>query len=308
MKIVSWEPGYRSPFPKTVLTIGNFDGVHLGHRAIFDSVIAEAAGLSAVPAVLTFNPHPQFFFRGAEPPLITTFERKMELIESCGIEVTFVAGANREFYDLEAVDFVHRVLLESLTMASIFVGHDFTFGKGRSGTFELLSRLGRRHDFAVHEKSAVVVEGMVVSSTLIRSLVQEGRVRDAATLLGRDFSVSGRVIRGAGRGSRKLGFPTANIDYAGRLMPLGGVYAVWVVVDGKRYYGVANLGTNPTFGQNDFSVEVYILQFDEDIYGRVIEVGFIDWIRRDITFPGPDELIKQIRDDVAVAERIIEKL
>ena len=306
MKIVSWEPGYRSPYLKTVLTIGNFDGVHLGHRAIFDSVIANARELSAIPAVLTFNPHPQHFFRRSEPPLITTFEKKMELMESCGIEAVFVAGKTREFYDLTAEDFVRQVLLESLKMVSIFVGHDFTFGKGKAGSIELLTRMGREHNFAIHEKSAVVVEGMLVSSTMIRNLVQMGRVSQASALLGRDFSLSGRVIRGVGRG-RKLGYPTANVEYTGRLMPLGGVYVTWVKIDGRQFFGVANLGNNPTFGAGSFSLEVHILDFDEDIYDKVIEVGFIDRIRHEIKFSGPDELIRQIQDDVTVAERMIKR-
>jgi riboflavin kinase / FMN adenylyltransferase len=304
MKIVSWEPGYRSPYVKTVLTIGNFDGVHLGHQSIFASVISEARELSATPAVLTFNPHPQYFFRHAEPPLISAFEKKMELIQSCGIEAVFVAGANREFYALDAEAFVQEVLVESLNMVSVFVGHDFTFGKGKSGTIDLLVTMGQQYGFGVHEKSAVVADGMLVSSTMVRNLVQMGRVREASTLLGREFSVSGRVVRGAGRG-RKLGYPTANIDYSSRLMPLGGVYVTWVEIDGRRFYGVANLGNNPTFGAGNFSFEVYILDFDEDIYDRVIEVGFIDRIRHEIKFSGPDELIKQIRDDISVAERMI---
>ncbi len=303
MKIVSWEPGYRSPYLKTVLTIGNFDGVHVGHQAIFASVIAKARELSAIPAVLTFNPHPQHFFHRGEPPLITTFEKRMELIESYGIEVVFVAGQNSQFYDLDAEAFVRDVLVESLKMAYVFVGHDFTFGKGKSGTIDLLMRLGERYGFGVYEKSAVIVEGMLVSSTMVRNLIQMGQVRDAAMLLGRDFSVSGRVVRGVGRG-KQLGYPTANIDYTGRLMPLGGVYATWAVVDGRRHWGVANLGSNPTFGARDFSFEVYILDFDEDIYDKVIEVGFIDRIRHEIKFSGPAELIRQIRDDITLAKRM----
>jgi riboflavin kinase/FMN adenylyltransferase len=304
MKIVSWEPGYRSPYLKTVMTAGNFDGVHLGHQAIFSSVIAKARELSAIPAVLTFNPHPQYFFRRGEPPLITTFEKRVELIESYGIEAVFVAGKNREFYDLTAEAFVKDVLVDSLKMAYIFVGHDFTFGKGKTGSIDLLTRLGMQYGFGVEEKSAVAVNGVLVSSTMIRNLIQMGRVREAADLLGREFTVSGEVIRGVGRG-RQLGYPTANIDYKGRLMPLGGVYVVWVNIEGRCFYGVANLGNNPTFGSRDFSFEVHILDFDEDIYGKVIEVGLIDRIRYEIKFSGPDELVRQIQDDIAVAERII---
>ncbi|MBN2224040.1 MAG: bifunctional riboflavin kinase/FAD synthetase [Deltaproteobacteria bacterium] len=304
MKIVSWEPNYRSPYLKTVLTAGNFDGVHLGHQAIFSSVIAKARELSAIPAVLTFNPHPQHFFRHGEPPLITTFEKRLKLIESHGIEAVFVAGKNREFYDQDAETFVRGVLLDSLKMAYIFVGHDFTFGKGKTGTIDLLTRLGEQYDFGVEEKSAVVVQGMLVSSTMVRNLIQMGRIKDASVLLGRDFSISGQVVRGVGRG-RQLGYPTANIDYKGRLMPLGGVYVTWVVIDGRRYWGVANLGSNLTFGARNFTIEVHILDFDEDIYDKVIEVGFIDRIRHVVKFSGPDELVRQIRDDITLAERII---
>jgi riboflavin kinase/FMN adenylyltransferase len=304
MKIVNWEPNYRSPYLKTVLTAGNFDGVHLGHQAIFSSVIAKARELSAIPAVLTFNPHPQHFFRRGEPPLITTFEKKMELIESCGIEVAFVAGKDREFYDQDAETFVRGVLLDSLKMAYIFVGHDFTFGKGKTGSIDLLTRLGEQYNFGVEEKGAVVVDGILVSSTMIRNVIQMGRVKDAATLMGRDFSVSGRVVRGVGRG-RQLGFPTANLDYRGRLMPLGGVYVTWVNVDGRVFWGVANLGNNLTFGARIFTFEVHILDFDEDIYDKEIEVGFIDRIRHVVKFSGPDELVRQIQDDITVAEGII---
>jgi riboflavin kinase/FMN adenylyltransferase len=304
MEIVSWEPGYRSPYLKTVLTIGNFDGVHVGHQSIFASVIAKARELGAVPAVLTFNPHPQHFFSRGEPPLITTFEKKMELIESYGIEAVFVAGKDREFYDLPAEAFVHDVLVEGLTMVYAFVGHDFTFGKGKSGTIELLMRLGEEYGFGVCEKSAVSVGGMLVSSTQVRNLVQTGRVRDAAALLGRDFSVTGRVVRGVGRG-RGLGFPTANIDYTGTLMPMGGVYVTWVIIGGRRRWGVANLGSNPTFGSNNFSFEIHILDFNEDIYEDAVEVGFVDRIRDEVKFSGPDELIRQIKDDITVAERMI---
>jgi riboflavin kinase/FMN adenylyltransferase len=304
MEIVSWEPEYRSPYLKTVLTVGNFDGVHVGHQSIFSSVIAKARELSAIPAVLTFNPHPQHFFHRGEPPLITTFKKRMELIESCGIEAVFVAGKNREFYDLSADAFVKEVLVDSLKMIYIFVGHDFTFGKGKTGSIDLLTRLGVQYGFGVEEKTAVTVDGLLVSSTMVRNLIQMGRVGDASRLLGHDFSVSGEVIRGVGRG-RKLGYPTANIDYTGRLMPLGGVYVVWVTIDDRCFYGVANLGNNPTFGTRNFTFEVHILDFDEDIYGRVIEVGFIDRIRYEIKFSGPDELVQQIRDDVTVAERII---
>jgi riboflavin kinase/FMN adenylyltransferase len=307
MDVVNWEPGYRSPYPKTVLSVGNFDGVHLGHRGIFRSVIEKAKALSAVPAVLTFNPHARHFFPRGEPPLITTFEKRMALIAECGIEVVFVAGQSREFYEMSARAFVEEVLVKSLRMVHAFVGHDFTFGKGRQGTIELLARLGNEYGFGVDEKSAVLAEGVPVSSTMVRNLVKIGLVADAAKLLGREFSVTGTVIRGAARRAR-LGYalpPTANIDYTGRLIPLPGVYVVWVAVGGRRIWGVASLGTNPTFGSGPLSLEVHILDFDGEIYGETVEVGFIDRIRDEIRFSGPEELANRIGDDIKIARRII---
>jgi riboflavin kinase/FMN adenylyltransferase len=305
MEVVTWEPGYRAPYPKTVLSVGNFDGVHLGHREIFQSVAEKAKELSAVPAVLTFNPHPQHFFPRGEPPLITTFEKRTALIGECGIEVVFVAGANREFYEMSARTFVEVVLVKSLKMIHVFVGHDFTFGKGRLGTIDLLRELGVEYGFGVDEKSVVSVEGVTVSSTAVRELIKAGRAAEAARLLGRDFSVAGTVIRGAGRG-RRLGYPTANIDYAGTLIPSAGVYLVRVFIDERRFWGVASLGTNPTFGPGGFSLEVHILDFDEDIYGKTIEVAFVDRIRdKMIAFPGPEELSKKIGEDISIARRMI---
>lgn len=304
MKIVQWEKGYRSPYGVTILTVGNFDGVHVGHREIFHCVVEKANELKGTPAVLTFNPHPQHFFSRGEPPLITDFERRAELIASCGIEVLFVAGRTKDFYEMSAEDFVTEVLVKSLKMKYIFVGHDFTFGKGRTGNIDLLMSLGRHLGFGVEEKAAVSVEGMIVSSTMVRNLVQAGNVAQAAKLLGREFSVKGPVIRGVGRG-RQLGFPTANIDYGATLMPPFGVYIVRVVVAGKHFWGVANLGDNPTFGAKKLSFEVYILDFDRDIYDTVIEVGFVDRIRDEIKFSNPEKLIGQIRDDIETARRII---
>jgi riboflavin kinase/FMN adenylyltransferase len=196
------------------------------------------------------------------------------------------------------------VLVKSLDMKYIFVGHDFTFGKGRTGNMGILTSLGRRLGFGVEEKAAVSVEGTIVSSTMVRNLVQAGHVAQAAKLLGREFSVSGPVIRGVGRG-RQLGFPTANIDCSATLMPPSGVYIVRVVMEGRHFWGVANLGNNPTFGARKFSFEVYVLDFDGDIYDKVVEVSFVDRIRDEITFSGPKELVGQIQDDIETARRII---
>ena len=309
MKIIEWEEGYRSPFEKTVLTVGNFDGVHLGHQELFREVTKKAGeigGDRGTPAIITFDPHPQGFFSGHEPPLITDFFRKMEIIESFGIKAAFVCGREKAFYNRSAEEFVKEVLVESLRIEYILVGHDFTFGRGREGDINLLCELAKRYGFTVGEKGAITVGGILVSSTMIRNLILDGQVAEASLLLGREYVVSGKVFRGVGRG-RKLGFPTANIVCQSNLMPPDGVYVVRIRLDHEEHAGVANLGKNPTFGDVPFSFEVHILDFNRDIYERDIEVFFVSRIRGEVKFSGPEDLIKQISKDVEGARRILKR-
>ena len=305
MHIVHWHRDYRAPFDRTVLAIGNFDGVHRGHTAILKRVVDRAGRENAQPAILTFHPHPRKLFSGEEPPLITAFDEKMRLIEQRGVAAAFVVGEDRSFYRMSPREFSKRVLHQGLSVAHLFVGYDFSFGKNRSGDIAELKVQGDKLGFSVEKVEAVEVDGTPVSSTEIRRLIGDGAVDRAARLLGREYSMRGEVVEGMKRGGAQLGFPTANVDFSTRLVPADGVYAVRVVRDGVEYPGVANLGNNPTFSNSTFTLEVYILDFSQDIYGEVIEVSFVRRIRGERAFADPEELIVRIKKDVEEAREIL---
>ena len=305
MHIIHWRKDYRAPFDRTVLAIGNFDGVHRGHTAILERVVKRAGRENAQPAILTFHPHPRKIFSGEEPPLITDFDEKIRLIETQGIAAVFVVGEDRSFYRMSPREFSRRVLHQSLSVVDLFVGYDFSFGKNRSGDIEELRAQGHRLGFGVEKVEAVEVDGTPVSSTEIRRLIGDGAVDRAAQLLGREYSLRGEVVGGMKRGGTLLGFPTANIDFTTRLVPADGVYAVRVTRGGREYFGVANIGDNPTFSDVSLALEVYILDFSEDIYGEVIEISFVRRIRGERAFSGPEELIARIEKDVKEAREIL---
>ena len=305
MHIIHWHKEYRAPFDRTVLAIGNFDGVHRGHTSILERVVERAKRENAVPAILTFHPHPRKIFSGEEPLLITDFDERMRLIEDRGIAAAFLVGEDRAFYRMSPRDFSRRVLRESLSVVHVFVGYDFSFGKNRTGDFDELKAQGDRLGFTVEKVEAVTVDGTPVSSTEIRRLIGDGAVDRAAQLLGRRYTMRGKVVRGMDRGANLLGFPTANVDFTTRLVPADGVYAVRVTRRGKEYSGVANLGNNPTFSDVGLTLEVYILDFAEDIYGEEVEVSFVRRIRGERAFSSPKELIDRIEKDVLEAREIL---
>ncbi len=289
-----------------VLTIGNFDGVHRGHQALFQRVKEWARRLNGESVVMTFHPQPlQVLAPETGPPLITLHERKIELIASCGIDVTIVIPFDRKFSKITAPSFVKDILVDKIGVKAIIVGYDYRFGHGRQGDIEFLRQMGDEHGFIVDIVSGVQVEDTVVSSTLIRQLILDGDLKEAGRLLGRPYEVSGTVVSGRRRGGRLLGFPTANIRLTGQACPRPGVYAVEAEVNGSRYGGAANLGYNPTFGDDELSLEVHILDFDKDIYGYPISVRFIDRLRDEVRFSGVEELVQQIRKDVEKARQIL---
>ncbi len=287
------------------LTIGNFDGVHMGHAKLLTRVRDRAAATSLVSAALTFDPHPrQVLLGAAAPPVITGTAHKLECIEALGIQVAVVLPFTRELAAREPEEFVREVLVEGLCLQHLVIGYDYAFGKGRRGNFELLSALGQKYGFGVERLDPVIINGAVVSSTRIRDMVQAGQVWDARPLLGRFHQVRGTVAHGHKRG-RKLGFPTANLEMRQELVPQNGVYAVWVELDGIIRPGVANIGKNPTFGEFDMSVEAHILDFKGKIYGESIRVHFVQRIRSEKKFSGPDELAVRIREDIGLARMIL---
>jgi riboflavin kinase / FMN adenylyltransferase len=301
----------RSP----AVAIGNFDGVHLGHQALLERARARAAALGGESAALTFEPHPAVVLAPhLAPRLITTTERKLELIAAAGIEVCVVEPFDRGLAGLAPEGFARSVLADAIGARSVVVGFDFTFGHRRAGTTALLRTLGQSLGFDVDVVDAFTVDGLVASSTRVRSFVAEGNMAGARLLLGRDFDVSGHVVRGAGRG-KGLGIPTANIAPETQLLPASGIYAVWLErladgpgagVPGPRRAGAASLGTNPTFdGAGALSLEVHLLDFDGDLYGQRVRVAFVERLRGERRFPGAAELLEQIQRDIADTRRIL---
>lgn len=302
--IESIERSLRNP----VLTIGNFDGVHRGHQVLFDKARQWAKLLKGESVVMTFNPHPlQVLAPGRGPFFITTHKRKLELIEACGIDVAIVVPFNAEFAKISAEEFVKSLLVDRIGLKAIVVGADYRFGYGREGDTSFLKQMGGQFGFKVETMSGVQMDGTVVSSTLIRRLIQDGDLREANRLLGRPYEIEGTVVPGRQRGAKVLGFPTANLRLSGQAPPRPGVYAVEVEVDQQRFGGAANVGFNPTFGGTELSIEVHIFDFDRNIYGSSIRVFFIDRLRDERRFPGPQELAEQIRKDLQKARELLNK-
>jgi riboflavin kinase/FMN adenylyltransferase len=287
----------------TVLTIGNFDGVHLGHRALLAHIATLAQEHGAQPAVLTFEPHPREFFAPASAPTrLSTLREKLELIAAEGVALTCVARFNRQFAALTAEQFIEQVLVRCLRVKHLVIGDDFCFGAGRKGDYALLQQAGAQLGFSVETLDSVVVHGERVSSSGVREALAAGDMERAARLLGRPYGIDGRVVHGQKLG-RQIGFATANIRVKHDPLPLSGVFAVQVEGLGDRPLpGVANLGMRPTVGGASRPLlEVHLFDFDGDIYGRHLSVRFRHKLRSEIKFANFDELRAQIARDAEAA-------
>jgi len=299
----------KKPFTKPVLTIGNFDGVHKGHLALFDKVKERAKAIDGRSVVMTFEPHPLKIMRPANgPQLITHTGQKLELIEKAGIDVIVCVSFDRDFAAIPARDFVSNILVKRIGIKEIVVGYDYTFGHNREGDINLLREIGNDFGFVVHLVGPVEIDHTLVSSTSIRRLVQEGRLAEAKVLLGRDFEVQGTVVKGQNRGGRFLGFPTANLNPHGELLPKRGVYAVKLLIDDAVYNGVTNVGYNPTFGDTGLTVETHILDYTGDLLGKTIKVHFVKRLRDEKTFKSLQELSDQIARDIAQAKEVFREV
>jgi riboflavin kinase/FMN adenylyltransferase len=308
MEVINGIDNIKRPFRNPVLTIGNFDGVHIGHISLFKRVEELADKLQGESLVLTFNPHPiKVFGPSNGPPLITPHEQKVQLIEEAGIDVFIVIEFSREFAQMSAHDFVQKIMGDKIGARAVVVGPDYRFGYKREGDIPLLKQMGEELDFEVHVVTDLTVNGREVSSSTIRELVIAGDLNSARQMLGRDYQVAGEVVPGRDRGGRLLGFPTANLKLIDELTPKPGVYATEVFVDGQRFEGATNIGYSPTFKNGAFSVETHILDFSGDIYGKIIQLRFIERLRDEKTFSGPEELSAQIRKDVEQAKQVLAK-
>lgn len=284
---------------RSVVTIGSFDGVHLGHQAILRQVKERAAELGLPAVAMTFEPQPQEFFSGEKAPArLMRLRDKVEALLEFGLDHVLCLHFNAALSQLTAAEFVKLVLVDGLGTQHLIVGDDFRFGCDRSGDFNMLSEMGAACDFTVQDTETLEVEGERVSSTLLRQLLQQADFDRASQLLGRPFSIKGRVIYGQQLG-RELGFPTANVQLNRYSAPLSGVYAVLVDIDGRTYKGAANVGVRPTVGDLIKPVlEVHLLDFTGDLYGKRIDVEFVTKIRDEEKFTTLDKLVEGIQRDV----------
>jgi len=292
----------------SVVTIGNFDGVHRAHQKIFKKIIKRARDLHGTSVTITFEPHPiKVMFPTKAKPLITLLEQKKELIINQGIDLLLIIEFTKEFAAISAENFVKDILVDKLGVKEIVVGYDYVFGHSRQGNIEVLREMGSVFNFNVQQVDPVYVENVLVSSTSIRNLVMEGNLVGAKKLLGRNYQIRGKVIRGMNRGGSLLGYPTANLRLTDELIPKEGVYIVLIDIGGKTYQGLTNIGYNPTFKDKTLSVETYIFNLSANILNQKIKVNFLSHLRDEITFASSKELSQQIDQDVDQAREFFQK-
>lgn len=301
MKIFRDPLGADEPPLGAVFTIGNFDGVHLGHQAILRYVVDRADALGTVSAIMTFDPHPVKLLRPRiAPRLLSNLNQRLELIKRTGIEIALVVPFTHRLARMTAEDFVKNVLVDRLGTEEVYIGANFRFGADRGGDVALLERMGEELGFKAAASPIVEVDGGVVSSTRVRQAVSDGRVEEAATMLGRHVFIDGRVLEGKRLG-RKLGFPTLNIEVKNEIEPACGVYvtAVHIPSFGRTFASVTNVGTRPTVYENSvLTIETHLLDFMADVYRESVRLYFVRRLRSEVNFPSTVQLMAQIQRDV----------
>ncbi len=290
----------------SILAIGNFDGIHLGHQKILH-LLKENSKKHALPAlVLTFSPHPEKILGGKIVKMIQTLDQRLREIEKFGIEAVLVVPFDEKFSGLSGQDFIQQIVINNLKAKEVIVGENFRFGKNRQGDISLLRQSASRFNFKVHSIPPVVKNGIVVSSSLIRNSLQEGKIEIANDLLGRQYEIEGSVIKGRARG-KALGFPTANIETENEIIPPG-VFISTAWIDSKSFPSLTNVGNRPTFHQKETIIESFIINLNRNLYGEKIRVNFIKKIRDEMKFKTPDDLSQQIKKDLEKAKDYFSKV
>jgi riboflavin kinase/FMN adenylyltransferase len=297
-------PHWRDP----VAALGNFDGMHRGHMRLLERVRRQAGERGGTPVAVTFDPHPPRVLRPDKaPPLLMTLEQKLEAFDRAGIQGAAIVRFTPELSQWEPEQFVERVLIDWLRVTEVWVGANFLFGRNRAGTYTLLRALGEDRGFRADKIDPVRYKDFVVSSTRVRHLIAEGRVDEAAALLGHHYFLDGVVVHGDHRG-RELGFPTANMQTANELLPAYGIYATIAVVDGAHHPSVTSIGVRPMFADGRVVIEVHLLDGPRDLYGRSIRLALVQWLREEQMFDTVDALRAQIADDCARAASLFEQM
>lgn len=288
----------------TSATIGNFDGVHIGHKKILTAIKEEADQQGLSSCVITFHPHPQKVLQNIDIPLLSPIRERLKLLEEQGIDVVACYTFTKDIAKISAQDFVTDILVGKLNLKHLIVGPDFSFGRKREGNLELLNKMGAQYGFDTEVVDTALYEGEIVSSTSIRNLVREGNLLKASNFLGYNFYIEGQVKEGERRG-RQIGFPTANLETDWDILPKVGVYATLANVNGTKHQSITNIGYRPTFGHNELLIETHIFNFNEDIYKKRVKVEFVDRVRDEQKFDGPDALVEQIKIDVERVKEIL---
>jgi len=310
MQLIEHLDQIQHPFKNAVVTIGNFDGVHKGHQSLLGRIVEKADQIDGTSVAITFDPHPLKALGIQAPPMITRRDQKIELIKKSCIDVLLCLTFNRDFADIAAMDFIESLLVNKIGMKAIIIGADYSFGRNRTGNIDMLRKEGERLGFETIvspwiKDSAGNRER--ISSTRIRDIVMEGNVDQAVKYLGRHYQIRGKVVAGRKRGGSKLGFPTANIKLYDELCPKIGVYAVTVETEKGHFSGVANIGFSPTFGDHMFTIEVHILDFDQDLYGTRIRINMVERLRDEKKFSSIGQLSDQIKNDIKISRKILKK-
>lgn len=304
MQIAHSVDGLKGAFPCFVATVGNFDGLHFGHRQILSRMMEAGKQSGCASLLITFHPHPaSVLYPARNLSMLTSFEKKMELLRGLGLDAVLVIEFSLRFAQCDPRDFVSDVILP-LNIRELYVGHDFAFGSGRAGDAAFLVKEGARFGFKAFEIGQVTMEGERVGSSRIRTLIENGGVEQAARLLGRFHSVHGAVVSGSGRG-KQIGFPTCNLDVPEETVPSPGVYATRTLVGGTMYGSATHLGAAPTFNVEQPSIETHIFDFSGDIYGEEVEIFFIKKLRDTVRYASAEALVRQIQVDCEAAREVL---
>lgn len=305
MQVIRDLDSIQKPPCRTVLTIGNFDGVHLGHREIFRRVVDKARELKGTATVVTFEPHPLRLLAPDKAPLqLNTPEEKVRLLAASCIDLLVVLNFTPQLAEMSAEAFVRDVLVRKLGVKHLIVGYDYAFGRNRQGNTAFLAAQSELHNFSLEVLEPIRAEQQAHSSTAIRKILRDGRVADAVKILGRNFTLDGEVVHGDGRG-RKLGFPTANLVTKKEILPRDGVYAVKVKWREEYYDGVINIGCRPTFAGSTPTLEIHLLDFQGDLYAERLRIYFVERLRDEQKFPSVAALQETVVGDIARARKLL---
>ena len=309
MKILKFSKNIILPKKKRYIALGVFDGVHLGHQKLIKLTADKAKKNDGISIVVTFDPHPD---KTINPKsnifLLTTLEERISLIKDANVDVFLIIRFDKMMSEMSPEDFITKILVNSLQAKELFVGFNYKFGFQRKGNIDIFKEYGKHYKFKINILKPIIVNNTIISSTRIKDYIKSGEINKARKLLGHNITISGRVISGKGRGREVLNFATANIEtLSDKILPNNGVYLVETIIAPKKYYGLLNIGFKPTFKEKQLTVEVHVIDFNKNIYNKLISVNIIQKIRNEKFFSHPSLLKKQIEEDVLVANKIIDK-